>query len=965
MDVITIRGVLKDLALPDWVYKAAEELGLTEDCTYVRKGLVPSDVQFKADERASVDYITTRAVDRDHEIILPEGGVLDHYRNHPIVLWAHDYQALPVGKALWIKADERGLISKTKYAKHAKAEEIYQYRREGFPLAKSVGVLPLEVVEWKDFGKLDIEKMRLDKGATDTAERIYTKWLLLEYSDVPVPSNPEALQLAISKGLTSYDEARKLYFFPSLKAAKDEGATGGVEDAKVKVPARDLPLNMDVAWDAAAADARVREWARGPDKDQIDWAKYGQAFAWVGEDRESFGGYKLQFADIVDGELTAVWRGVVAVVAALNGARGGVDIPQADKARVHALMASYYARTDQVIPPLKGEQPATKAEYDCVCLACGARAGSGIACALTKCPECGEIMAEYQPEQTEETAKAVSRSAPVMMCAELQALPVVKQGRWNTTLSKAFDVEHTRLAPAGKKLALIAGFLQCEMAQMVTHRQYLPSAELGQNLKAVHETLAVSELKGARNIETDGDERPLEYATVALNSREAEEFLVNGCEFRLIEGAPAVLDYQPSWEGLHITWYYKRADSGTITKTLQAVEQWSAEHLLLKGEKFALSGCFISDPGVGLGDLFLSEDNRTAIENIVKVVKRGEQALARGYLIAGVPGTGKTLAGRVVLHEVPEATFIWVSARDFAYAGASGGLDYAFQLAQRLAPTVLFIEDIDSWLSGQAIDIVKGSMDGLVQMKGVVTVLTTNTPDRFPDALIDRPGRFHEVLEFGLPDEPLRKVMLTTWVGGQVIDDEVLGRLVRATEGFSGAYMAELVAYALRLMEDGGPDALPEALDIALTKLVNQKQRVAGWRGVAAVEQTLQLETIELKEVTPLVERPTVAAVEKEGRILSAKNRATIKTAIDAMNSAEIALNELLNATAPVEEHWEAQYPTIAEPREERGATEDVQQSVLRALTEAMHTLRAEVVVPASVERVVEHGIKKALGRMF
>jgi len=250
-------------------------------------------------------------------------------------------------------------------------------------------------------------------------------------------------------------------------------------------------------------------------------------------------------------------------------------------------------------------------------------------------------------------------------------------------------------------------------------------------------------------------------------------------------------------------------------------------------------------------------------------------------------------------------------------------------------------------------------------------VLTTNTPDRFPDALIDRPGRFHEVLEFGLPDEPLRKVMLTTWVGGQVIDDEVLGRLVRATEGFSGAYMAELVAYALRLMEDGGPDALPEALDIALTKLVNQKQRVAGWRGV--VEQTPQSATTKLKEEvvewgeedTLPVERPTVAAVEKEGRVLSAKNRATIKTAIDAMNSAEIALNELLNATAPVEEQWEAQYPTIAEPREERGTTEDVQQSVLRALTEAMHTLRAEVVVPASVERVVEHGIKKALGRMF
>ena len=81
--------------------------------------------------------------------------------------------------------------------------------------------------------------------------------------------------------------------------------------------ASDLPIaGRDVEWDAAAADKRVQEYAGG--KDSMDWAKYGKAFFYVDEaNKELLGSYKLGFADVIDGELTAIPRGIFAVAAVL------------------------------------------------------------------------------------------------------------------------------------------------------------------------------------------------------------------------------------------------------------------------------------------------------------------------------------------------------------------------------------------------------------------------------------------------------------------------------------------------------------------------------------------------------------------------------------------------------------------------------------------------------------------------
>ncbi len=106
----------------------------------------------------------------------------------------------------------------------------------------------------------------------------------------------------------------------------------------------DLPLGeREKQWDGDAAEGRVREWAGG--KDDMDWPKYRGAFLWYDADEpELFGSYKLGYADVEDGKLIAMPRGVFAAAGALQGARGGVDIPAEDDEKVREHLAEYYAK---------------------------------------------------------------------------------------------------------------------------------------------------------------------------------------------------------------------------------------------------------------------------------------------------------------------------------------------------------------------------------------------------------------------------------------------------------------------------------------------------------------------------------------------------------------------------------------------------------------------------------------------
>jgi phage head maturation protease len=163
---------------------------------YRRKGTPGTDTTVQAVERTDVSRVTTRAMDRDNEIVLPEGIELDQYRVNPVVLWGHD-QDRPVGKALWVKPDAEGLLAKSQYISRPARyvgewlpDFVFSMIQADVLRGKSIGFLPLEI---RDPSPEEL-------AVNPQLQLVISRSLLLEYSVVSVPSNPLALVEIVSKG---------------------------------------------------------------------------------------------------------------------------------------------------------------------------------------------------------------------------------------------------------------------------------------------------------------------------------------------------------------------------------------------------------------------------------------------------------------------------------------------------------------------------------------------------------------------------------------------------------------------------------------------------------------------------------------------------------------------------------------------------------------------------------------------
>ncbi len=201
-------------------------------------------IDIEPEERAVISTISTAAVDRDKEVVLPQGADLKNYRKNPVVLWAHQSTTPPIGKMAWIKTDKnKGLIAKTIFAETDRANEVYELYKGGFLKAFSIGFMSRESREPKE---QDL------KNHPEWAEvrRIHSKWELFEYSAVPVPSNPEALAIAVNKGMELSDELKK-----DLHIAKDFEDLE-YEDIELK-PAPDITENY-IRWRIKDPDLFVR-----------------------------------------------------------------------------------------------------------------------------------------------------------------------------------------------------------------------------------------------------------------------------------------------------------------------------------------------------------------------------------------------------------------------------------------------------------------------------------------------------------------------------------------------------------------------------------------------------------------------------------------------------------------------------------------------------------------------------------
>jgi len=180
----------------------------------------------------------------------------------------------------------------------------------------------------------------------------------------------------------------------------------------------------------------------------------------------------------------------------------------------------------------------------------------------------------------------------------------------------------------------------------------------------------------------------------------------------------------------------------------------------------------------------------------------------KGVLLHGPPGTGKTLLARAVASET-NANFLSIGGPEIMskyYGESEERLREVFKEAQENAPSIIFIDEIDSIapkreeVTGEVEKRVTSQllslMDGLQSRGKVMVIGATNRPNAVDPAL-RRPGRFDREIEIGVPDRDGRLEVLEIHTRGMPLAEDVdLKKLADVTHGFVGADLEALVKEA-------------------------------------------------------------------------------------------------------------------------------------------------------------------------
>ena len=225
---------------------------------------------------------------------------------------------------------------------------------------------------------------------------------------------------------------------------------------------------------------------------------------------------------------------------------------------------------------------------------------------------------------------------------------------------------------------------------------------------------------------------------------------------------------------------------------------------------------------VKFSDVAGIDEVKTELSELVDYVKRPSKYAAmgarapKGVILYGPPGTGKTLIAKAVAGEANCAFYAMAGSSfdDMLVGVGAKRVRDLFQKARKTAPSIIFIDEIDSvaskrgkndvmgggsGIADQTINQLLAEMDGFLTDSGVIVIGATNRLDVLDEAIL-RPGRFDRQIQVTLPDIKGREAILKIHSRNKNISSSVnLTEVARRTPGFSGAQLENVLNEATLL----------------------------------------------------------------------------------------------------------------------------------------------------------------------